>query len=282
MKNLFGFQLQEGQEEGILDGMPFQSAKVSMQQEQLWDKASEELQDFGRKAEIPPFLRIVFTISFSVGLLCLVSFLTNFLDLSAQQVFQEKWYLLAIAVVSGGIYLTLLLILRRKNTKLLEAAEENMLKERAQRLDWASRQELGVAENAVDMDIIRVVYQIKKDREKILANENLHLYAYCQDDSLCFADNIQVFKIPFSSIQKVVWVKKRLVLPDWNKEEAYNSKTYKPYHIRESDTGEYIIRGYYSLRISEARGEFEVMVPEYEEKLLFSLLPPQIPKEGVR
>ena len=214
--------------------------------------------------------------------MCLVSFLTNFLDLSAQQVFQEKWYLLAIAVVSGGIYLTLLLILRRKNTKLLEAAEENMLKERAQRLDWASRQELGVAENAVDMDIIRVVYQIKKDREKTLANENLHLYAYCQDDSLCFADNIQVFKIPFSSIQKVVWVKKRLVLPDWNKEEPYNSKTYKPYHIRESDTGEYIIRGYYSLRISEARGEFEVMVPEYEEKLLFSLLPPQIPKERVR
>ena len=157
-----------------------------------------------------------------------------------------------------------------------------MLKERAQRLDWASRQELSVAENAVDMDIIRVVYQIKKDREKTLANENLHLYAYCQDDSLCFADNIQVFKIPFSSIQKVVWVKKRLVLPDWNKEEPYNSKTYKPYHIRESDTGEYIIRGYYSLQISEARGEFEVMVPEYDEKLLFSLLPPQIPKEGVR
>ena len=46
MKNLFGFQFQEGQEEGVLDGMPFQSAKVSIQQEQLLDRAAEELEDF--------------------------------------------------------------------------------------------------------------------------------------------------------------------------------------------------------------------------------------------
>ncbi len=148
------------------------------------------------------------------------------------------------------------------------------------RLDCASRQELGIPENAADMDIIRVFYQIKKGREKILENENLSIYAYCQDGSLCLADNTQVFKISFSSIQKVVWVKKRLVLPEWNKEESYNSKTYKPYHIRKNDAEQYTIRGYYSLRILEERGEFEVMVPEYDEKLLFSLLPPQIPKEG--
>ena len=79
-----------------------------------------------------------------------------------------------------------------------------MLKERAQRLDWASRQELSVAENAVDMDIIRVVYQIKKGREKILANENFSTYAYCQDGSLCLADNTLVLKFPFSSFHNVV------------------------------------------------------------------------------
>ena len=50
MKILFGFQIQEGQGECILDGMPFQSAKVSILQEQLLDRAAEELEDFEKKA----------------------------------------------------------------------------------------------------------------------------------------------------------------------------------------------------------------------------------------
>ena len=280
MKNLFGFQLQEEQEECVLDGIPFQSAKVSMQQEQLLDRAAEELEDFEKKATLHPVLQFVMQMSFYIGGLCFLSFLVDIWKLSFQQALEDKWFVLIAGVILGGICLIIFLKQRQKSQEAMKTAEETMMMERAQRLDCASRQELGIPENAADMDIIRAFYQIKKGREKILENENLSIYAYCQDGSLCLADNTQVFKIPFSSIQKVVWVKKRLVLPDWNKEEPYKSKTYKPYHIRESDTGEYIIRGYYSLQISETRGEFEVMVPEYDEKLLFSLLPAQIPKEG--
>lgn len=281
MKNLFGFQLQEGQEECVLDGMPFQSAKVSIQQEQLLVRAAEELEDFEKKATLHPVLQFVMQISFYIGGLCLLSFLVDIWKLSFQQALEDRWFVLIAGVILGGICLIIFLKQRQKSQEAMKTAEETMMMERAQRLDCASRQELGIPENAADMDIIRVFYQIKKGREKILENENLSIYAYCQDGSLCLADNTQVFKIPFSSIQKVVWVKKRLVLPEWNKEESYNSKTYKPYHIRKNDAEQYTIRGYYSLRISETRGEFEVMVPEYDEKLLFFLLPPQIPKEGI-
>ena len=280
MKNLFGFQFQEGQEEGVLDGISFQSAKVSIQQEQLLDRATEELEDFEKKATLHPVLQFIMQISFYIGGLCFLSFLVDIWKLSFQQALEDKWFVLIAAVILGGISLVIFLKQRKKSQEAMKTAEETMMLERAQRLDRASRQELGVPENAADMDIIRIAYQIKKGREKILENENFSIYAYCQDNSLCLADNGQVFKIPLSSIQKVVWVKKRILLPEWNKKEPYNSKTYKPYHVRKNDAEQYIIRGYYSLRISEARGEFEVMVPEYDEKLLFSLLPAQIPKEG--
>lgn len=280
MKNLFGFQFQEGQEEGVLDGMPFQSAKVSMQQEQLLEKAAEEIEDLEKKATLHPVLQFIMQISFYIGGLCLLSFLVDIWKLSFQQALKDKWFVLIAAVILEGLSLVIFLKQRKKSQEAMKTAEETMMMERAQRLDCASRQELGIPEDAADMDIIRIAYQIKKGREKILANENLSIYAYCQDGSICIADNTQAFKIPLSSIQKVVWVKKRLLLPEWNKHEPYNSKTYKPYHVRKNDAEQYIIRGYYSLRISEARGEFEVMVPEYDEKLLFSLLPAQIPKEG--
>ncbi|HIS50267.1 MAG TPA: hypothetical protein IAA80_07165 [Candidatus Gallacutalibacter pullistercoris] len=280
MKNLFGFQLQEGQEEGVLDGMPFQSAKVSMQQEQLLEKAAEEIEDLEKKATLHPVLQFIMQIGFYIGGLCFLSFLVDVWKLSFQQALEDKWFVLIAAIILGGVSLILLLKQRKKSQEAMKTAEETMMMERAQRLDCASRQELRIPENAADMDIIWVTYQIKKGREKILENENFSIYAYCQDNSLCLADNGEVFKIPLSSIQKVVWVKKRLLLPEWNKHEPYNSKTYKPYHIRKNDAEQYIIRGYYSLRISETRGEFEVMVPEYDEKILFSLLPVQIQKEG--
>lgn len=280
MKNLFGFQFQEGQEEGVLDGMPFQCAKVSMQQEQLLEKAAEEIEGLEKKATFHPVLQFVMQMGFYIGGLCFLSFLVDIWKLSFQQALKDKWFVLMAAVILGGLSLVIFLKQRKKSQEAMKTAEETMMMERAQRLDCASRQELGIPENAADMDIIRIAYQIKKGREKILANENLSIYAYCQDGSLFIADNTQAFKIPLSSIQKVVWVKKRLLLPEWNKKEPYNSKTYKPYHVRKNDTEQYIIRGYYSLRISDAWGEFEVMVPEYDEKLLFSLLPAQIPKEG--
>ena len=219
-------------------------------------------------------------ISFYIGGLCLLSFLVDIWKLSFQQALEDKWFVLIAAVILEGLSLVIFLKQRKKSQEAMKTAEETMMMERAQRLDCASRQELGIPEDAADMDIIRIAYQIKKGREKILANENLSIYAYCQDGSICIADNTQAFKIPLLSIQKVVWVKKRLLLPEWNKKEPYNSKTYKPYHVRKNDAEQYIIRGYYSLRISEARGEFEVMVPEYDEKILFSLLPSEIPKEG--
>lgn len=282
MKNLFGFQLQEGQGECILDGMPFQSAKVSMQQEQLLDRAAEELEDFEKKATLHPVLQFIMQISFYIGGLCLLSFLVDIWKLSFQQALEDKWFVLLAAVILGGIYLALYLKQRQKNREAMKTAGETMLEERAQRLEDASRQELGIPESAVHIDVIQTSYELEDGREEVYNSENLSLFAYCQEDSLCFSNLVWVFKIPFSSMQKVVWVKEQQHFYQWNKEEPYNSKTYKPYRIKKNNAEQYIIRGYYSLRISEARGEFEVMVPEYDEKLLFSLLPPQIPKEGVR
>lgn len=80
-----------------------------------------------------------------------------------------------------------------------------MLEERTQRLEDASRKELGIPENAVHIDVIQTSYELMDDEEEAYGSENnISLYAYCQDDSLCFANTVWVLKIPFSSIQKVV------------------------------------------------------------------------------
>lgn len=280
MKNLFGLQFREELDTDVLDGMPFQSARVSIQQEQLLKKMEEEKADLDRKANLPLTLQIIMQIGLYIGGVCLLFFLVDVWKQSFQQALENKWFVLMAAAILGGIYLTLYLKQRQKKREAMKTAEETMLEERAQRLDWVSRQELGVPESAVHIDVIQTSYELEDGQEEVYDNENLSLFAYYQEDSLCFTNLVWVFKVPFSSIQKVVWVKEQQLFYQWNKEEPYNSKTYKPYRIKKNNAEQYIIRGYYSLRISEARGEFEVMVPEYDEKILFSLLPPQIPKEN--
>lgn len=280
MKNLFGLQFREELDTDIMDGVPFQSARVSIQQEQLLEKMEEEKAGLEQKANLPLILQIIMQIGLYIGGVCLLFFLVDVWKQSFQQALENKWFVLMAAAILGGIYLTLYLKQRQKKREAMKTAEETMLEERAQRLDWVSRQELGVPESAVHIDVIQTSYELEDGQEEVYDNENLSLFAYCQEDSLCFTNLVWVFKVPFSSIQKVVWVKEQQLFYQWNKEEPYNSKTYKPYRIKKNNAEQYIIRGYYSLRISEARGEFEVMVPEYDEKLLFSLIPAQIPKEG--
>ena len=281
MKNLFGLQFREDLEKDILDGTPFESARVSMQQEQLLENIEEEKEDLYQKAKLPLVLRIIMQIGFYMGGLLFVSDVFGILNRSFEQVWNDTWYLVIAAVILLAVSLALFLMQRKKSREARKIAQETMLEERTQRLEDASRKELGIPESAVHIDVIQTSYELMDGEEEAYGSENnISLYAYCQDDSLCFANTVWVFKIPFSSIQKVVWVKEQKVFYHWNKEEPCNSKTYKPYHVKKDNGATYTTRGYYSLRISEARGEFEVMVPEYDEKVLFSLLPPQIPKEG--
>ena len=205
MKNLFGLQFREDLEKDILDGTPFESARVSMQQEQLLENIEEEKEDLYQKANLPLVLRIIMQIGFYMGGLLFVSDVFGILNRSFEQVWNDTWYLVIAAVILLAVSLALFLMQRQKIREARKIAEETMLEERTQRLEDASRKELGIPENAVHIDVIQTSYELMDDEEEAYGSENnISLYAYCQDDSLCFANTVWVFKIPFSSIQKVV------------------------------------------------------------------------------
>ncbi len=203
------------------------------------ENIEEEKEDLYQKANLPLVLRIIMQIGFYMGGLLFVSDVFGILNRSFEQVWNDTWYLVIAAVILLAVSLALFLMQRQKIREARKIAEETMLEERTQRLEDASRKELGIPENAVHIDVIQTSYELMDDEEEAYGSENnISLYAYCQDDSLCFANTVWVLKIPFSSIQKVVWVKEQKVFYHWNKEESYNSKTYKPYHVKKDNGGQ--------------------------------------------
>lgn len=191
MKNFFGLQFREELEKDILDGTPFESARVSMQQEQLLENIEEEKEDLYQKANLPLVLRIIMQIGFYMGGLLFVSDVFGILNRSFEQVWNDTWYLVIAAVILLAVSLALFLMQRQKIREARKIAEETMLEERTQRLEDASRKELGIPENAVHIDVIQTSYELMDDEEEAYGSENnISLYAYCQDDSLCFANTV--------------------------------------------------------------------------------------------
>ena len=107
MKNLFGLQFREVLDTDIMDGVPFQSARVSIQQEQLLEKMEEEKAGLEQKANLPLILQIIMQIGLYIGGVCLLFILVDVWKQSFQQALENKWFVLMAAAILGGIYLTL-------------------------------------------------------------------------------------------------------------------------------------------------------------------------------
>lgn len=134
--------------------------------------------------------------------------------------------------------------------------------------------ELNVPENAALTDVL--TYELKRkngiEKRKSFSHnyENSQVNIFKEDDRLCFFCDTYVLSVPVSSIRQIVYIKKRTNIAFWNKETPYNKGEYRQFKIRSKDGG-YQLRGYYSLQFFGGNEEFEILIPEYDAKTVFTL-----------
>ena len=100
---------------------------------------------------------------------------------------------------------------------------------------------------------------------------NLPFFVYEEQGSLCIADAEQVWKIPLVSFRRIYQEKKRTSLPAWIKKESYLSEKYKKYKIKKNDLG-LVLCHYYRVEIQDERGDFYLLIPNYEAEILMNLI----------
>lgn len=133
------------------------------------------------------------------------------------------------------------------------------------------------------MNVLAERYVIKDGKPKrkdigLTQYVNLSMFAYINGDQLCLDDASSVWEIPLSSIRSIELVKKRVSFPDWTKPEPYDSKSYKPYKITTNQFGHYFAR-YYCVEISDIRGDFYLLIPEYDGNTFMELMKIHIENE---
>lgn len=272
MKNIFGIDVTDNKENGSFDGECFVVRKLSMSTEDAVNNAVKSINSFEKMASLPLGLEIVYWICLMAGVIILLAELKT--GFNIRQTLENAPCILYIGAAAWitVIYLAIYKRLKAKGISDSDDFEEHM--SNISNVTFAAMSELGIPSASQSIDVIAVKYKYKDDNKKsvnihpMFSHWNLDMFIFTEREMLCLADLYNVYEIPISSIRSIELCSKKAMLPQWNKEEPYNSPKYKQYKIVMNNQGIYFVR-YYKVIISDAKGDFELLIPNYDQ-LLFS------------
>lgn len=273
--NFFGFDVTKDAKADEIAGSAFQVRTLSEGMEAEVNAAREKLDQLEEQISLPPLLGIVKTFSGLAFFLILCSTL----NAGIVTALQNAWWLelIGLACLMIWIVLTVKTWKLQKNVKMPEHFQEQMEDTlwRARQELWATENIDALLENAENFDILAETYVVKNDKPVrkdmgLTMYANLETCAYVEGGTLYLSDVETLWGIPTASLRSITLVKKRVSFPEWNKTEPYNAKCYKPFKITTNQFGHYFSY-YYKVEISDAKGEFYLLIPEYDGEIFMQL-----------
>lgn len=235
--------------------------------EQL-EHALEDLKEEEKAFVLPKTLKVVKVISFFLSLIIFGGIISSIGDVTLTEAYDNAPYLFFISPVVFIIWLSIFLYEKNKSNR---AAEDQILQNKNQMAITLAEdifEDLNVPNSAIKMDVLGFKYMNREGKLKILpigitTHINSEKRVYVENDTLYFADVDKVIAIPIHSIENIQKVKKRAVVPFWNKEIPYNRKPYKSYKIRVNQFGQFFIH-YGIMNIKDNGVQYMLYLPDYE------------------
>ncbi len=272
MRNIFAIYNGKDRKNDIIDGETFISKRITSEQKEKLDASLSGMNEKNSKANLPGWLQIVrFITGIFTGIVAASLMRATSGDLTLAKAFGNAPVLIIAGMVSGVIFLALFAAGKVIKKKVTESSEyRNTFDELAKNAE-ETKHSLGVPDNARDIDVLLFRYKKEKNGSPVpLTNPlgfkffNADMYAYIRDDCLCFADSYTELAFPLGSIKVINRINKNASMQSWNKPVMFNSEKYKKYKIRTSNNGVFYVKPYYSILISDARGEYEIYIPSYD------------------
>ena len=271
MKPLFAINLTDDKKNEVVNGSEFVTKTASIQNTDSLEENQEELKQSIKKSQLPLWLQIVTYICGIYALIVAASIIKN-LDIGFAQMFKNAPALIITAPICGLIWLIFFVYSKIKSKKVL--AEENVEQQIAdidKDID-AIYAELGVPDDAINVDILMFRYKIKDGEIKPYGGMqnvpylNFEIKAYTDGKCLHFADTENIYSFDLSELRSITTVNKRISTMNWNKDEHPRKGEFKQYKITVSDESvPYILYKPFHILEGEHNGEkYGIFFPCYE------------------
>lgn len=267
MKNIFGIDVTENKENIDFDGDSFIIRRVSADLNESLEKMCSDNAIFEKLSFISAPLYIVYCICWFLGIVILGGVLQSGFDVLSA--IQSAPFLISIGAAAWIGVITIGIYKRKKEKRIVQSDGFEQYIDAAMQTIHAAREDLRIPPDSKSIDCIAVKYKHKNGRKKqvsfhpMFTHWNLDKFIFIEKDALCLADLYAVHAIPLSSIRSMELCKKKAMFPNWYKEESPHSKTYGSYKIIANQSAYYA--RYYKIRIADARGDFELFIPNYDQ-----------------
>ena len=255
--------------------------ELSNENETRLNDLSEEGNEL-KKEKLPPnWLVILAKVFIYIGLpLCLAFFVVAIRDFSGA--FQNIGVLLYVGL---GLLVIGFGFLAFRNSKIKKSNSDPEVKQYVTETVKTVKEclfELDIPETAPLMDVFFVVMKKNKKGEEItkkfslITFVNMEFRLFVENDLFCFGANDAVIGLPLSSIKRIIKIKKRIPILNWNKKEQYNSDKFKQYKMYEN-SGIMWSRYYYKVDLDIKGEEYYFFIPCYEKDVFLKTLCVDVP-----
>ncbi len=272
MLNFYGVNVTKGQEREGFAGDVFLTNVLTAEQEAELDAYLQATESLENRARLPLPLRIVKGVSWVIWIILLICIFGA--DVSFAQSYQNAPGFYWAGGICFVVWLTLYLLERRRMKQVASDPTTEAHFKNAETVAKTAMQILEIPDDAESMDVLADCYTLKDGVAKhkdcgLTQYQNFDQFVYVQHGCLCFSNLRQVWEIPLSSFRSMHLEKKRISFPEWHKQEGTNSDKYKPYKITPSQNGFFC--KYYRIEISDVKGNFFLLLPEFEGELFSKL-----------
>ena len=228
-----------------------------------------------KKSQLPKGLGILKKWVGFAALLIVLSifraFTKNLGELSFETAYENAGWLFWLAGGCILVWLALALWSKRRSQTVLGQEESTQALIHLENTVKAVYNELGVPENARDVDVLKFFYKVKKRETKVWEKAmkigwcyNFEFKLFADSENIYLASRRNKYAFPLSCIKGIRTVEKRISMIGWNKEESFDRGIYKPYKMVAGGTGRIYCKQYCILELEYQGETYGLYFPAYE------------------
>ena len=274
MKPFIGIDITENKKNNEINGKEFVVQETSKALYEAFDKSTDDVGGFHKKATMPLWFRIIHRLIGLGALIVSTSIVKIVLNNDGIETFvkvvkEMPWFVL-LGVACWAVFGIMALIGRKKVKEIAESDEYNHSQSKAESLSNTIYAELGVPPQAPFVDILSFQYKIKDGEIKPQGKEfktvpfiNIAFRIHSDSENLYLTEMENKYAFSFSEIKGIKIIKERGLVQAWNKEEEFNKGEYKQYKIIKNDYG-YYFKHYCILELEHNGESWQIYFPDYD------------------
>lgn len=278
VKPVFCIDITSNKKNETLNGDEFITASVSSEMSQTFDKKRNEVMKLVDRSQNPLWLRIVEYVSGFAALVCVGGLIKSIGKVTLAQAYENAPAIFWVGGICAVIWVALFILSKIRKNKVESSDEAKMLKDHIDNDIRIIFDELGVPENAEDVDVMTFIYTQKDGRNVIkkpsidgMTFYNTVMKVYRKGNSLCMADLENTYEFPISMISEISTVDKTVSTVSWSKDEKPDEGRYKKYKIKMAGDSMPVFKPYHILKFSSDGEEYGIYFPCYELEIFEKL-----------